>query len=119
GGGGAGLAGAGGHDEQGAALAVALEALGDGAQGPELVLAAGDLQVGLDLRERALGGAPADQAVDPRGRIEAGDGARGIAAGVVPQEDLVAVGVEEDRALAVLALEGVAVALGLVLTALG
>jgi hypothetical protein len=73
GGGGAGLAGAGGHDEQGAALAVALEALGDGAQGPELVLAAGDLRVGLEsVSGRCV---PAgDQGLDLGGRVEAGDG---------------------------------------------
>jgi hypothetical protein len=119
GGGGAGLAGAGRHDEQGAALVVALEPLGDGAQGPDLVLAAGDLRVGLEVGQRALRAAAGDQRLDLRGRVELGDGARRVAAGVVPQEDLVAVGVEDDRAAAVLALERVGVALGLVLAALG
>ena len=114
-----GLAGAGGLDDQGLAV-LGGEPLDDPLDGLDLVHAAGDAGVG----RRSWSAAPGwrrwkMQVLEAVLGVEAVELAGRLALGVVPDPDVVAVGVEDDRALAVVLLQAVGVALGLGAARLG
>ena len=115
---GAGLAGARCHDEQRLALAILLEMLGDGADRTLLIGPLDNLAVDRLSRERLPGRPPLDQKLQLVALIEAADLARGIIA-VVPDPVLVAVGIENHRALTVTRFQQVSIQLGLLLARAG
>jgi hypothetical protein len=104
---------AGGHDQQ--RLAPGLrELLEDAADGALLVVALDDGRFHLGDIERLAAAAPQDQAGEFVLFVKPGHPARRIG-GVVPSPCLVAVGVENQRALAVHLLQAIGVELGLLL----
>ncbi len=112
------LAGAGGHHHQRLAVVVALEGLGDAPDAARLVIALDDGRADLAFRQRLARGAALDRELQLRLLVEALHRARRVA-GVVPEPVLVAVGIEDQRALAELALQAVRIELGLLLTDAG
>ena len=116
--GGAGLARAGGHHQQRLAL-LAVERISHSLDGAHLVGPAGDVGVCLRRCQWELGLAALDQQLELVAGVEALGLARWVAAGVVPDPVLVAVGVEDDRSSTELRLEAVGVELGLLLADLG
>ena len=115
---GAGLARSGGHHQQGAALAVHLEAVADPAHRAGLVMALDDRTVD-DRLGRALAAAAALHGqLQLVLLVEALYRARRVSL-VIPQPVLVAVGVEDQRALAVHPLQAVGIQFGLLLADAG
>ena len=112
--GGAGLARSGGHHQQRLAL-LAVERIADCLDGAHLVGATGDVGVRLSGAQRELGLATLDQQFEFVAGVEALGLARWVAAGVVPDPVLVAVGIEDDRSPTELRLEAIGVELGLLL----
>ena len=108
------LARAGGHHQQRLAVVVALEGLGDAPDAARLVVALDDGRVDLARGQRLARAAPLDRKLQLGLLVEALHRARRVAR-VVPEPVLVAVGVEDQRALAELALQAVGVELGLLL----
>ena len=102
------------HHEQRLAVVVALEGLGDAADGAGLVVALDDLRTNRGLRQRAPRLPPLDHQLQLRLLVETLHPARRVA-GVVPGPVLVAVRVEDDRPLPELALQAIGVELGLLL----
>src|SRR5699024_519096 len=96
--GGAGLARAGGHHQQGTAL-VGVEVLADLRDRPLLVGASRDRGLRIGPGQRLPQGAATDQLVQLVAGVEAGRLAWWVAGGVVPELDAAAVAEEDDRAL--------------------
>ena len=115
----AGLAGAGGHNQQRLALA-RVEGRADGLDGADLVVAPGDVAVDRGCGERQAGLPPLNHELQLVAGAEALDlprrVARGAEGGVVPEPVLVAVAAEDDRPTPELGLQAVGVELGLLLT---
>ena len=110
----AGLAAAGGHDEQDSAALVG-ELLVDGPDGVLLVVPSRDVLADCRVGQREAGGAPLDHQLQLVAGQEPLHLARRISGGVVPQPGPVAVGVEDHRAAARHLLQTVGVQLGLLL----
>ena len=113
----AGLAGAGGHDEQGLALFLG-EVLADAGDGAFRIVALDDYAVYRHCFERLLRAATEDEAGEFLLLVESGHAARWVG-GVIPDPSLVAVGVENDRALVIHFLKAIGVELGLLLADAG
>ena len=116
--GGAGLARASCHHQEGLAL-LAVERITHGLDRPHLVRPTSDVGVRLRRRQGELGLATLDQQLQLVAGVEALGLTRRVAAGVVPDPVLVAVGVEDHRPPAELLLQAVGVELGLLLADLG
>ena len=102
------------HHEQRLAVVVALEGLGDAANGAGLVMALDDLRTNRGLRQRAPRLPPLDQQLQLRLLVETLHPARRVAS-VVPGPVFVAVRVKDDRPLPELAFQAIGVELGLLL----
>jgi hypothetical protein len=115
---GARFAGAGSHHHQCLALVVHLESFAYPAHGAGLVIAFDNAGVDNGIRQLLAAGAALNQQFQLRFLEEALNGARRIA-GVIPKPMLIAIGIKNHRALAVLGGQTVGIEFGLLLSNLG
>jgi len=111
---GAGLAAAGGHHQQGFALILNFKGFASAAHGPVLVVTLNDVRVDDRLGQLLATAAALNQQLQLLFLEEALHRTRWVT-GIVPNPVLVAIGIKDDGALAVLGLQAIGIQLGLLL----